>query len=390
MRAQARPRYRRCTIASVSLCDISKVFKTRRSAVRAVHDLSLDVADGSFVVLVGPSGCGKSTTLRLVAGLEQPDVGNVRIGERLVNDVPPCDRDVSMVFQDDALFPHLNIRRNLGASLRFRRVARDEVRRRVDRMAGQLGLADVLDRKPSTLSGGQRQRVAVGRAMVREPKVFLFDEPLAHLDAQLRVHLRTELKAMYQRIRTTMIYVTHDQEEAMTLADRLVVMRDGMIRQVGAPLEVYQCPADRFVAEFIGRPKINCIAGQLRRDHGALHFTAPGGVLVPLPNDILERGGRDDRSVVLGLRAEQTSIVNGDASARGVTSCQMPRMHVTLIEPLGDRLHVHGLVSETHPLVVQVPAHTPVRVGDRLTVAFDPSHMLLFENDPTGRRIAPV
>lgn len=356
--------------------------------MRAVRHLSLDVDDGTFVVLVGPSGCGKSTTLRIVAGLEQPDTGDVRIGDRLVNDLPPSDRDVSMVFQDDALFPHLNIRRNLGASLRFRRVARDEIRHRVDRMAGQLGLTDVLDRKPSTLSGGQRQRVAVGRAMVREPNVFLFDEPFAHLDAQLRVHLRTELKALYQRIRTTMIYVTHDQEEAMTLADRLVVMRDGMIRQVGAPLEVYQRPADRFVAEFIGRPTINCMSGDMRRVGDVLQFVAPGDVLVPLPNAILERGGRDDRSVVLGLRAEQTSIVNGDPPARVASARHALRMNVTLVEPLGDRLHVHGLVSETHPFVVQVPAHTPVRAGDVLTVAFDPSDVLLFENDPTGRRIS--
>ena len=247
-------------MAEVSLQGVSKIYP---GGVHAVRDVSLEIADGEFVALVGPSGCGKTTTLRMIAGLEDIDGGRISIGGKVVNEVHPRDRDIAMVFQNYALYPHMTVGKNMAFALKMRKVPKAEIARRVGDAARILGIEELLDRKPRQLSGGQRQRVAVGRAIVREPKAFLFDEPLSNLDAKLRVATRAELKALHQRLKTTTVYVTHDQEEAMTLGDRIVVMSKGVILQVGPPLEVYRKPVNRFVASFIGSPPMNFIDGRL-------------------------------------------------------------------------------------------------------------------------------
>jgi multiple sugar transport system ATP-binding protein len=284
-------------MASVSLQDVCKSF----DATPVVKGISLAIEDGQFCVLVGPSGCGKSTLLRLLAGLEPIDSGSIRIGDRDVSQVPPKDRDIAMVFQNYALYPNMTVRENMAFSLNMAGAGKVETRQRVDDAAQILGLVALLDRRPRQLSGGQRQRVAMGRAIVRKPQVFLFDEPLSNLDAKLRVHMRTELKALHQRLRTTTIHVTHDQIEAMTLADQVVVMRDGRIEQVGRPLDLYDRPANRFVAGFIGSPEMNFIRGTLDRD---VCRTADGGQL-PVP-DVPER--LLGRQVVCGVRPEHFTL----------------------------------------------------------------------------------
>jgi multiple sugar transport system ATP-binding protein len=261
---------------------LKNVEKTYAGGVKAVKEFNLDVADKEFVVFVGPSGCGKSTTLRCVAGLEDISGGTIHIGERLVNDVPPKDRDIAMVFQNYALYPHMTVFENMAFGLKLRRVSRDVIRQKVQRAATILGIEGMLDRKPKTLSGGQRQRVAVGRAIVRDPKCFLFDEPLSNLDAKLRVEMRAEIKRIHMDLKSTTIYVTHDQEEAMTLGDRIVVMKDGIIQQCGAPLEVYHRPANRFVAGFVGMPPMNFFEGKIVAESGALWFDeGTGRIAVP-------------------------------------------------------------------------------------------------------------
>ncbi|MFU8780576.1 MAG: ABC transporter ATP-binding protein, partial [Kiritimatiellia bacterium] len=256
-------------MADVTLTNVNKIYAGN---VTAVRDFNLDIQHGEFLVLVGPSGCGKSTTLRMVAGLEEISKGEVRIGERVVNDVPPKDRDIAMVFQNYALYPHMSVRENMAFGLKLRKFKRDEIDRRVKIASDILGLGEYLDRRPKALSGGQRQRVAMGRAIVREPAVFLFDEPLSNLDAKMRVEMRREILQLHRRIQTTMIYVTHDQVEAMTLGDRICVMRDGIIEQVGKPTQVFDHPASLFVARFIGTPPMNIFAGRLIKQDGTLVF----------------------------------------------------------------------------------------------------------------------
>ena len=257
-------------MAQVQLSDVGKVYEKK---VRAVEDFTLDIADGEFIVFVGPSGCGKSTTLRMIAGLEEITEGTISIDGRVVNNVHPKDRDIAMVFQNYALYPHMTVYKNMAFGLMLRKLPREEIRRRVGEAADMLGIRDLLERKPKQLSGGQRQRVALGRAIVREPKVFLFDEPLSNLDAKLRVVTRTEIKKLHQRIRTTTIYVTHDQEEAMTLGDRIVVMSSGRgvgrVEQVDTPLNVYRRPRNRFVGAFLGRTPMNFIEGRLVEESGS-------------------------------------------------------------------------------------------------------------------------
>ncbi|RUY11547.1 sn-glycerol-3-phosphate ABC transporter ATP-binding protein UgpC, partial [Mesorhizobium sp. M7A.F.Ca.US.005.03.2.1] len=248
-------------MASVTLEKVRKDY----GAVRVLHAVDLEIADGEFVVLVGPSGCGKSTLLRMIAGLEEASGGEIRIGERLVNDVAPKDRDIAMVFQSYALYPHMDVSKNMGFSLLLKKAEKATIDSRVDGAAKRLGLDTFLQRLPRQLSGGQRQRVAMGRAIVRDPKVFLFDEPLSNLDAKLRVHMRAEIKALHQQLKTTSVYVTHDQIEAMTMADRIVVMHDGLIQQVGAPLDLYDRPANMFVAGFIGSPGMNFLPATVRK-----------------------------------------------------------------------------------------------------------------------------
>jgi len=257
-------------MADVALRDVVKRFDN----VEAVRQISLDIPDKEFVVLVGPSGCGKSTTLRMIAGLEEATAGDILIDGEKVNDVPPKDRDIAMVFQNYALYPHMTVFENMSFGLRLRRFPKAQIRERVEHAAKILDITELLDRRPKQLSGGQRQRVAMGRAIVRNPKVFLFDEPLSNLDAKLRVAMRAEIKALHQRLRTTTVYVTHDQIEAMTMADRIVVMHDGRIEQIGAPLELYDRPDNLFVAQFIGSPAMNVVNGTLRRSNGTAFVEA--------------------------------------------------------------------------------------------------------------------
>jgi multiple sugar transport system ATP-binding protein len=268
---------------------IRKIVKAYEGGVQAVKGIDLEIADHEFVVLVGPSGCGKSTTLRMIAGLEEITSGEIAIGGTVVNDIPPRDRDIAMVFQNYALYPHMSVFENMAFGLTLRKFPKEEIKRRVENAARILDITQLLDRKPKALSGGQRQRVAMGRAIVRDPKVFLFDEPLSNLDAKLRVQMRTEIKKVHQTVKTTTVYVTHDQVEAMTLADRVVVMNHGVIEQVGPPQELYHHPATRFVAGFIGSPAMNFIPARVENGSGALRVNLPNGIVLPVPAERTQR-----------------------------------------------------------------------------------------------------
>ncbi len=305
---------------------LDKVFK-RYGAVQVVHGIDLNVEEKEFVVLVGPSGCGKSTTLRMIAGLEEISDGDVTIDDRLVNRVAPKDRDVAMVFQNYALYPHLNVADNMAFGLRIRRMAKDEIKRQIADVAEILELTDYLDRRPAELSGGQRQRVAMGRAIVRHPKVFLFDEPLSNLDAKLRTQMRAEIRRLHNRLGVTSIYVTHDQVEAMTLADRIVVMNDGRIEQVGTPMELFANPANTFVAGFLGSPPMNQLNGKITENGVAI-----GDVNIGLPGNMNAHVGRD---VVLGIRPEHVTL------AAGADTSPLP-IDLDLVEPLGSEALMHA------------------------------------------------
>ena len=367
-------------MSEVSLEDVSKTYAR---SITAVRDLTLRIGDGELMVLLGPSGCGKTTTLRLIAGLEQPDAGTIRIGGRMVNDVRPKDRDVALVFQDYALYPHLSVRRNLAFPLRFRRVRADEIDRRVREAARLLDLTDVLERKPSALSGGQRQRVAVGRAIVRDPKCCLFDEPLSNLDARLRTRLRAELKTLHERLKTTTLYVTHDQEEAMTLGDRIAVMWAGEIQQVGAPLEVYRRPSNRFVAGFVGSPPMNFIDGRLEPEGRRLVFCDGEGLRLPLTDSAAgPLASHAGRAVVLGVRPS-------DLHPRpdGIPRALRLEAQVTLTEPLGDRLNVPARLGGGVTLVARADPGTEYTPGRPASFHVDPAAIHLFEPGERGRRI---
>src|SRR5438876_2093323 len=274
-------------MASVAIRDIRKAFGT----THVIHGVDISIGDGEFVVLVGPSGCGKSTLLRMLAGLENITSGEIRIGDRVVNNVPPKERDIAMVFQNYALYPHMTVAANMGFSLKLRGARNAEIEQRVRRAADILGLASLLGRYPRQLSGGQRQRVAMGRAIVRDPQVFLFDEPLSNLDAKLRVAMRTEIKELHQRLQTTTVYVTHDQIEAMTMADKIVVMHDGLVEQIGAPLELYDKPENVFVAGILGSPAMNFVRGTIR-GNGTVAFEGPGGLHLPIETPPVSADGR--------------------------------------------------------------------------------------------------
>ena len=303
---------------------VTKVFP---GATVAVEDLSLTVEDGEFLILVGPSGCGKSTALRMVAGLEKISAGTIRVGDTVLNDIPPKERDIAMVFQNYALYPHMTVEKNLGFALRQRKASKDEIARRVGDMAAMLGLTELLQRRPGQLSGGQRQRVAMGRALVREPQVFLLDEPLSNLDAKLRVQMRAELKKLHHRLGITTIYVTHDQVEAMTLGDRIAVLSAGRLQQIGAPQDVYDHPANVFVAGFIGSPPMNLLRGTVRDGQ------------VWAGDLVFAREGVPDADVVVGIRPEGLRPVGPDDPGPGF------ELHVDVVEPLGDEVMVHGTVS---------------------------------------------
>ncbi|REF00967.1 ABC transporter ATP-binding protein [Thermomonospora umbrina] len=328
-------------MAEVILTGVGKVYA---DGTRAVDDLNLDIADGEFLVLVGPSGCGKTTALRMVAGLEDISEGRVRIGDRVVNRVPARDRDVAMVFQSYALYPHLSVRDNIGFGLSLRKVPKAQIRAKVDHAAGLLGLGDHLDRKPRNLSGGQRQRVAMGRAIVREPQAFLMDEPLSNLDAKLRVQMRAEIARIQRDLGVTTVYVTHDQTEAMTLGDRVAVMKKGVLQQVAPPQELYDRPVNLFVAGFIGSPAMNLAQGTLRAGDGGLRLEFAGQTLA-LPGEVLDTrpalGAYLDRPVIAGIRPEDmedAELHGGDEGARLVSTAD-------LVEAMGSDVLVHFAVD---------------------------------------------
>lgn len=352
------------------------VFK-RFGDVSVVEDFDLQVADGELLVLVGGSGSGKSTILRLLAGLEEVTAGTIRIDQRDVTSLPPRQRDVAMVFQDYALYPHMTVHENLSLGLRLRNVPRTEIDRRVGWVGGMLGLEPLLNRKPKELSGGQRQRVAMGRAMVREPLVFLFDEPLSNLDAGLRAQMRIEIGSLQRRLKTTTVYVTHDQVEAMTLGDRIVVLANGRIQQVGRPIELYRSPLNRFVAGFIGTPAMNFVEGRLERNDGGPVFTAEG-LRVGLP---IERVATTPSSeqITMGIRPEDVEVVTSEplpADAPGSASSG----RVLLVERLGGTSHVHIEVGP-HRLMASVSNEELPDVGDNVTVHVHAGRAHLFGAD---------
>ncbi|HXG44561.1 MAG TPA: sn-glycerol-3-phosphate ABC transporter ATP-binding protein UgpC [Gemmatimonadales bacterium] len=362
-------------MATVTLEGVRKIYEEKDRTHVAVHRLDLAVADGEFVVLVGPSGCGKSTTLRMIAGLESITEGVLRIGDRVVNDVPPRDRDIAMVFQNYALYPHMTVYENLAFALRLRKLAAPEIDRRVRQAADLLNLGAMLERRPRQLSGGERQRVAVGRAIVRQPEVFLFDEPLSNLDARLRVQMRRELAGLHRRLGVTTIYVTHDQVEAMTLGDRVVVMKDGMVQQVGTPLEIYRTPANTFVATFIGSPAMTLIPGRLDAEG---RFTAETGALsfsrgLPLP-PALPRG----RPVLLGVRPEAIRL-----APPGTPEAEATVMEVEL---LGSETVV-ALEAGGVTLTARADSAAPARRGDRVGIALAGEGLHWFDAE-TGTRYA--
>jgi multiple sugar transport system ATP-binding protein len=347
----------------------------------AVRSIDLDIPDREFVVLVGPSGCGKSTTLRMIAGLEEVSGGEILIGGEVVNDVPPKDRNIAMVFQNYALYPHMTVYENMSFGLRLKKVPREDVARRVEHAARILDITELLERKPKQLSGGQRQRVAMGRAIVRDPKVFLFDEPLSNLDAKLRVQMRTEIKRVHQKVRTTTVYVTHDQVEAMTLADRVVVMNAGRIEQVGTPTELYGAPATRFVAGFIGSPAMNFMSCSLQERAGGLVVALGAGLEFPVPAERTARyrGHAGRARLLLGLRPEHVT----DFHAHAGKDQHSFEMTLDVTEPMGMETLVFFRVNGTDVCARTNPA-AGAQPGRPLKMLADLSHMHLID-DATGR-----
>ncbi len=334
---------------------LENVTKEYPGGVVAAADVNLDIADGEFTVLVGPSGCGKSTTLRMVAGLESITSGSVSIGDRVVNDVEPKDRDIAMVFQSYALYPHMSVRENMAFGLKLRGTPGDEIERRVGEAAAVLGIGELLDRKPRALSGGQRQRVALGRAIVRDPAVFLFDEPLSNLDAKMRVQMRTEISRLHHKLGATMIYVTHDQTEAMTMGQRIVVMEGGVVQQVDTPMNLYDRPANRFVAGFIGSPAMNVLEGRFVRQDG-LGF-ATGGDVLPLPEGWEPPAEAMDREVALGVRPEHVDLAESGFAAT-----------VQVLEPLGNETLLYTSIGGA-PVTVRVPGAVEAAVDETVHLA---------------------
>ncbi|MCS0497205.1 sn-glycerol-3-phosphate ABC transporter ATP-binding protein UgpC [Ancylobacter sp. MQZ15Z-1] len=354
-------------MATVEIRAVKKAY----GATAVIHGVDVDIEDGEFVVLVGPSGCGKSTLLRMIAGLEDISGGEIRIGEQVVNGMPPKDRDIAMVFQNYALYPHMTVAENMGFSLKLRKAPKAEIETRVRRAAEILSLDHLLDRYPRQLSGGQRQRVAMGRAIVRDPQVFLFDEPLSNLDAKLRVQMRTEIKELHQRLHTTTVYVTHDQIEAMTMADKIVVMHDGIVEQIGAPLDLYDRPANQFVAGFIGSPSMNFLKGHVRLD-GTPRFETPDGIALPLSSP---GGVEDGQPAVYGVRPEHMQT-----DPQGVAA------QVLVTEPTGAEILVVAKVGEQeiNCLFRERLSFAP---GETIRIAPQPNLTHLFD-ERSGRALA--
>ncbi|SFJ14945.1 ABC transporter ATP-binding protein [Thermoflavimicrobium dichotomicum] len=364
---------------------LNHVYK-RYGEITAVKDFHLEIADQEFIVLVGPSGCGKSTTLRMIAGLEEISEGELYIGDRLVNDVPPKDRDIAMVFQNYALYPHMTCYENMAFGLKLRKLDKSEIDRRVKEAAQILGIEHLLDRKPKALSGGQRQRVALGRAIVREPQVFLMDEPLSNLDAKLRVQMRTEISKLHQRLQTTFIYVTHDQVEAMTMGNRIVVMKDGIIQQADTPTEIYQRPANMFVAEFIGSPAINFVSGSLVEEEQKAYFVTTG-VRLPLPDEhaaVLREKDYIGKEVVFGIRPES---IHDDSLFLESSPDSTFLGKVEVVENMGSEmiLYVSGFSDQW--LTAKIHARTLLSPGDTIKLALDMKKAHIFDKESEMRVI---
>ena len=343
-----------------------------------VHGINLDIKDKEFIVLVGPSGCGKSTVLRMIAGLEEISSGAISIDDLIVNDIAPKDRGLAMVFQNYALYPHMNVFDNMSFGLKLNKTPKQEIRQRVEEVATILGLEDLLLRKPHELSGGQRQRVAMGRAMVRKPAIFLFDEPLSNLDAKLRIQMRAEIKLLHQRVDSTMIYVTHDQVEAMTLADRIVVLKDGYIEQVGTPLELFSHPANTFVAGFIGTPPMNLVNCKIYKEQNRTFIQFDTGLKIPVP----EKEGIKlvhDQEVVMGLRAEE--ITPADAQPNLPEEWKFPGM-VTVVEPLGNETHLHVDINGVK-FMSRSEGRQMLRPNEDITLGVNLNEMHLFDTKTT-------
>jgi multiple sugar transport system ATP-binding protein len=357
-------------MARVVIRNLNKMY----NEIHAVKGVNLEIRDREFVVLVGPSGCGKTTTLRMVAGLESISSGDILIGETVVNNLPPMDRDIAMVFQNYALYPHMSVYDNMAFGLKMRKFARPEIDRRVREAADILGIDSLLQRKPRQLSGGQRQRVALGRAIVRHPQVFLFDEPLSNLDAKLRVQMRVELKKIHDRLGTTAIYVTHDQVEAMTLGDRVVVMRDGLVQQVGEPLDLYNEPANRFVAGFLGSPAMNFVTVTLADEGGRLHALGEGVRLALPPATGARLRPHVGREVTLGIRPEDLWIVSGEA-ANGLSFDAV----VEVVERLGSEILLDVKVGSSMMVAAVEPA-VRAKVHEQLRLALNPERLHFFDS----------
>lgn len=359
-------------MANVRYDHVTKQFS---ETVKAVNDLTLDVKDKEFLVLVGPSGCGKTTALRLLAGLEDITSGTISIGDRVVNDVAPKDRDIAMVFQSYALYPHMSVYDNMAFGLKLRKMSKTEIDKRVKEAAGILGITHLLDRKPKQLSGGQRQRVAVGRAIVREPKVFLFDEPLSNLDAKLRVETRAGISKLHQRLGTTFIYVTHDQTEAMTMASRIAVMKDGILQQIGTPGELYDHPSNMFVAGFIGSPSMNFFDATLRGSNGSMVFDT-GTFQLPVPKDTADTlHKRNEDKYVIGVRPED--IYDAAFTSPGIDSAKVDA-RVDVVEPMGSEIYLNLLTGEK-TFVARVDPRSTARAGNDVGLAMDVNKVHIFD-----------
>ena len=356
-------------MASVSFQNIEKAFGT----TKVIHGISFDIKDGEFMVLVGPSGCGKSTLLRMLAGLEEITGGTIAIDAKVVNDVESKDRDIAMVFQSYALYPHMTVGDNMAFSLKLRKADAKVISERVSKAAKILNLDPYLHRYPRELSGGQRQRVAMGRAIVRDPKVFLFDEPLSNLDAKLRVAMRAEIKALHQRLKTTVVYVTHDQIEAMTMADRIVVMHDGRVEQIGEPLELYDHPNNLFVAQFIGSPAMNIVNGTLRRANGAAYVETDGGVRWPLDGG----PGQDGQAVTYGIRPEHLTLTTGGSGVPG---------EIIVVEPTGAETELLIQVGDAQ-ITLRTHGRPAVDHDQKVGLVVDPANVHVFDQ-ATGARLA--
>ncbi len=367
-------------MATLKFKDINKIYDNK---VQAVFDFNLDVDDHEFIVFVGPSGCGKSTTLRMVAGLEEITSGELYINNRLVNDIAPKDRDIAMVFQSYALYPHMTVYDNMAFGLKLRKIPKEEIERRVNEVAAILGLEPYLNRRPKALSGGQRQRVALGRAIVRHPKVFLMDEPLSNLDAKLRVQMRSEIIKIHERVGATTIYVTHDQTEAMTMATRIVVMKDGYIQQIGTPKEVYNNPANIFVGGFIGSPAMNFLKGKYIGDYFEIEGSKTERTIrIYIPKELRPNiQGYENEEVILGIRPEDIHI-DGPIAEKYKTSSTVVECDV--VELLGHELIVYGYMNGQR-IIVKTSANNDIQVHDKVNFAFDMNKVHFF--DPTTTEV---